>query len=90
MSVKAKFKVQSVTSTMGMHWDGKQYVSDEVRTIRLFPVSGGTAENAKFFASTPSGSIDLGTVVKAAAEYFALDGEYYVTFERAEVKHDDA
>ena len=87
MSVKAKFKVQSVTSTLGTQWDGTAYKTTEVRTIRLFPVSGaGETENAKFFASTPSGSIDLGTVNKAAAEYFALDGEYYVTFERAEPK----
>lgn len=86
MSVKAKFKVQSITSTVGTRWNGSEYSSEEVRTIRLWPVSGGPGtENAEFFASTPSGVIDLGTVVKAAAEYFALDGEYYVTFERAGV-----
>lgn len=86
MSVKAKFKVQSVTANMGALFDGDKYVQHEVRTIRLFPVSGAAdTENGKFFANTPSGSIELGTVVKAAAEYFALDGEYYVTFERAEV-----
>lgn len=81
MTVRAKFKVQQITRHMSGRWDGSKTVAEEVQTIRLYPVSGGAGtENGEFFANTPSGSIELGTVNRAAADQFGLDVEYYVDF----------
>lgn len=80
MTVRAKFKVQSITRTISNQYrDGKSSMV-EMQTIKLYPVSGGSEENKEFWASTPSGSIDLGCVNLAAAEQFVLDGEYYIDF----------
>jgi len=79
MSVKAKFVVQSITRSR--HWDGK---GAELQTIKLSPVTSGSDENKSFFAATPSGSIELGTVNADAAADFELGGAAYVTFEKAE------
>ena len=83
MTVRAKFKVHRISRHMSGRWDGSKTVSEEVQTIHLYPVGVGT-ENREFFANTPSGSIELGTVNKAAADQFELDGEYYIDFTRAE------
>ncbi len=42
--------------------------------------------NGKFFAFTPSGKIDLGTLNVEAGNYFDLNGEYEILF----TKVDDA
>lgn len=85
MRTRAKFVVQSITRTQGTVWgnDGKP-VQQEVQTIRLYPVTGGTDENKQFFASTPSGTIELGTVNIEAAKLFELNKPYYVDFTPAE------
>jgi hypothetical protein len=76
MSVRAKFKVQRIERWL---WSpGK-----EVQTIVLLPVVSGSEENHEFYAATPSGEIKLGTVNADAAAQFELNGEYYVTFDKA-------
>lgn len=84
MSVRAKFVVQSITRTQSSVYKDGQTVPQEVQTIKLYPVTGGTDENKKFFASTPTGAIELGTVNVEAAKQFELNKPYYVDFTPAE------
>lgn len=77
MSVRAKFTVQSITRQKG--WGG----AAELQTIKLMPVNGSSEENKQFFASTPSGSIELGVVNPEAGKYFELNQEYYIDFTKA-------
>lgn len=74
--VRGKFKVTEIRRNM---WS-----SGEVTTIKLCPVSGGSEENKRFWAASPSGSIELGCCNAVAVAQFELDGEYYVDFTRAE------
>jgi hypothetical protein len=73
--VRAKFVVQSITRQN--HWDRAK---GEIHTIKLQPVTGGSDENKEFYAATPSGGIELGTVNGDAGKQFELGGEYYVDF----------
>lgn len=90
MSVVAKFRVLSLTST---NYDKPQYdeqkrytgsIKQEMRTIKLVPVysEDPNSENKKFWDASPSGEINLGTVNPAAWGYFDLEGEYLITFEK--------
>ena len=72
MSVRAKFKVQSVTESEG-----------GLKTATLQPVVSGSPENAEFFKWTPSGSITLGTINPAVAEQFTPGTAFYVDFTKA-------
>jgi len=76
--VRAKFKVQSVT--MSAHWQqGKGIIG----TVKLVPVTSGSEENKKFYETTPSGSIDVGTVNQQALDFFKIGHEFYVDFTAA-------
>lgn len=75
MSVRAKFKVASITRRE--HWDKSK---GEIQSIELAPVTSGSPENTSFYAATPSGSIKLDTVNGDAAAQFMLGGEFYVDF----------
>ncbi len=83
MAVRAKFRVDRIERSVQSVWDkatGK-YVRKEVQTLVMFPVvdtAGG--ENEQFFASTPSGKIELGTVNAEAVGEFDLGSEFYVEF----------
>lgn len=79
MSVKAKFLVNSITESK--HWDASK---PNLKTIKLSPVTSGSEENKNFYASSPSGSIELGTINAEAAASFEIGAEYYVTFDKAE------
>jgi hypothetical protein len=84
MSVRAKFKVTSITTMMGSRkGDDGKYVPAEARSIKLIPVIGGSPENDSFFQSTPTGEINLGVLNEEAWPYFELNGEYYVDFSSA-------
>lgn len=72
--VRAKFKVQSVTKQAG--WGGHK----ELHTVRLQPVTSGSEENKSFYASTPSGQIEIGVVSKEIGEGFEIGKEFYVDF----------
>lgn len=75
MTVRAKFKVQSITRNL--HWEPSK---GEVHTIKLAPVGGNSEENKAFYSATPGGSIDLQTVNEVAGNQFELGKEYYVDF----------
>lgn len=76
MSVRAKFKVQSVTKHIGWANNGPR----EVHTIRLNPVVGDSDENKAFYDATPSGSIELSVVRQEIGDRFPIGAEFYVDF----------
>jgi hypothetical protein len=80
MSVIAKFKVMSIEKRE--HW-----VKDAgfLSTIKMSPVydSNPDSDNARFFAATPSGTIELGTVNPEAADQFKIGKDYLITFEES-------
>lgn len=72
MSVRAKFKVNSITQYEG-----------GAASIKLNPVTTGSDENKAFYKYTPCGSIDLQTVNEEAAKQFVVGAEFYVDFSPA-------
>lgn len=76
MSVRAKFRVQSVLNQT----DAQNQPTGA--TIKLAPVydADPTSENGQFFRWTPWGAIELGTVNPAAAEQFKVGAEVFVDF----------
>lgn len=95
MTVRAKFTVTAITRTIGSMPDPSgektpqgypKYVPTEMWTVKMSPVFGNgdpNHENTKFWAASPAGNLELGTVNKAAVEQFELGGEYYVDFTKA-------
>lgn len=73
MSVRAKFKVVSVTESEG-----------GMKSVKLQPVTGGSPENESFFKWTPMGSIEIGTLNADAAARFVPGKQMYVDFTAAE------
>lgn len=93
MSVRAKFRVTSYTTSLGSQKrevDGvTSFEPVELRTIKFQPVYGNgdpEHENTKFWQASPSGSIELGTINPQAWEQFELNAEYYVDFTKAEIQ----
>jgi hypothetical protein len=72
--IRAKFIVNSITQTAG--W-GK---NPRIYTVRMSPVSSGSEENDAFYASTPTGMIELGLVSEAAGKQFEIGQCFYVDF----------
>lgn len=83
MKVRAKFTCVGMKQMQGSSYnhETKGYDQTIVETVTFQPVYGGTAENEKFFASTPCGQIEIGTVRKGM---FELGQSYYVDFTPAE------
>ena len=86
MAVRAKFRITKIERMISSVPDpanlGK-WKDGVVVSIHAAPVYGNgdpNHENTKFWQSSPSGSIVLGTVNEAAAEQFVLGGEVYVDF----------
>lgn len=86
---RCKMILSSITRTMGSKYDpelppmtaggGKGgYVPSEQYTVKFYPVADGSEENKRFFASTPSGSLELSIVNAAAVEHLKLNQPYYV------------
>jgi hypothetical protein len=73
MSSRAKFYVQAKTQY------GTQHGAGAGGSVKLNPVYGDTPENKRFFASTPSGLIEL-SVSQEALDSFELGRIYYVDF----------
>jgi hypothetical protein len=67
---------------MGRVDEVDKYATVEMRTIHMNPVysSDPNHENRKFWDSSPSGGLTLGTVNPGAWEQFELEYEYYWTF----------
>ncbi len=74
MTVRAKFKVQSITTSA--RWNGPGTMG----TVKLTPVTSGSDENKKFYEATPSGEITLGTINEEALAQFPIGAEVYVDF----------
>lgn len=74
MTIRAKFKVQSITKQVG--WNGVK----ELHTIKLQPVTSGSDENKAFYAATPGGSIDISVVPESVGNQFSIGQEFYVDF----------
>jgi hypothetical protein len=81
--MRAKFKCGTVEGPKEIN----QWLSDihgtgkrDTFNVTLYPVSGGSPENDSFFASTPSGKLELSTVNPGAADYFKVNKEYYIDF----------
>lgn len=72
MSIRAKFKVISVTEQEG-----------GLKTVELQPVTSGSPENDRFFKWTPFGQIKMGTVNTDAAVQFVPGDMFYVDFTKA-------
>jgi hypothetical protein len=68
MTVRAKFRVESVTRTTSGS------------TINMQPVISGSPENESFYRYTPGGSLLLSTVNEEAAKQFEPGREYYLDF----------
>jgi len=71
MTVRAKFKVESVTQDTNGH------------SVRLIPVTSGSVENEAFFKWTPGGEIKISTINAEAAKEFVPGKQFYVDFTEA-------
>lgn len=74
MSIRAKFFVQSITTSKS--WSGPGLMG----TVLLQPVTDGSEENRKFYEATPGGKIELGTVNSEALKQFNIGDEFYIDF----------
>lgn len=73
MTTRAKFKCDSVTKTK--HWNAAEQEFNY--SARFTVVYGDSEENKKFFIATPSGTIEISTIV---SDNFEPGKEYYVDF----------
>lgn len=81
---RAKVKLNSYETRVYDHWEGGKIVGQyEGRTMKFTVVTSGSDENKTFFASTPSGQIELNIVAPDAWKNFELNKEYYVDFSPA-------
>lgn len=85
MSVRAKFTCINVEDKQGTVYDANDGTmsSGLYRRFTFLPVYGGSDENKKFFAATPSGEITIDCVRQDVV--FERGKEYYVDFSPAEV-----
>ena len=74
---RAKFKCSEIAEREGWGEFKKVYAA------KLHVVHGGSEENKAFFAATPSGSIEVGTMQQGL---FEVGKEYYVDFTPCEVQ----
>ena len=84
--VRAKFVVTAVTEKKINQWLNAEKKSGEATAydVQMTPVSGGSDENEKFFASTPGGVFTLVTVNEEAGKVFERGKEYYIDITPAE------
>jgi len=78
MTIRAKFKVESHHVTQ--NWRDK---SKTIGTVRLQPVTSGSAENERFYEATPGGSIELSTVNHEVLTQLSIGKEFYIDFTEA-------
>lgn len=89
--VRAKFKVISKTETNYSYWKNVDGVNQSVEcilfTFKFSPVYSPDLnhENHKFWEATPSGIIELGSILnKEASDQFHIGKEYYIDFTQAD------
>lgn len=86
MTVRAKFKCNSITITEGSRevknerGERTGWEPTEMKTITLIPVysQDPNSENRKFWEASPSGELRLGTINQAASDQFKIGKEYYL------------
>lgn len=76
-TVRAKFVCNSKTEFLSTVWEGNQPKPGKVWQYKFYVVTSGSEENKAFFASTPTGSIELSSV---RDNLFELGKEYYLDF----------
>ncbi len=83
MIVRAKFQCVSITKTLGhvSNPETGKYEPKPVYNYRFQAVTSGSEENKNFFASTPSGTIELQAV---RDDLFEIMTEYYLDFSLAD------
>ena len=85
MSFRAKFRVNSITSSLGtVRNDDGSFGTGEIKTIKMSPTydSNPESENGKFWAASPGGELSLNCVNPKAVEYFELGEDYYIDFKK--------
>lgn len=81
MTVRAKFQLIKTTQTMHSKKDEDgNWITIPLTSMSLQVVHGNTPENERFFASTPSGTIELGVLNPEAAAQLELGKSYYIDF----------
>jgi hypothetical protein len=79
--VRAKFVLNSYETQLShQRNEAGEMVKEELRTLKLSAVYGGSPENKKFFRWTPNGQITIGVLNPEAWAQFELGKEYYVDF----------
>lgn len=83
MTVRAKFRCESITHLIGQWYDREQgnHVDAPMRTVVMSPVYGNNDpnhENTKFWQASPSGRLELQVVNAEAVEQFEVGKEYYL------------
>ena len=68
--IRCKFKVDSI--------ERSKSGGEEVATLKMTPVTGGSDENKEFWKWTPSGAFVVHSINKAAVDQLELGGEYYI------------
>lgn len=83
MNTRAKVTCSEVAKRKSSYWDSaaQRSVDGFTYTAKFYPVTGDTPENKSFFASTPSGSIELSTIRE---DHFVPGQTYYIDFTPAE------
>lgn len=81
MTVRAKFQLIKTTQTMHSKKDEDgNWITIPLTSMSFQVVHGNTPENERFFASTPSGTIELGVLNPEAAAQLELGKSYYIDF----------
>lgn len=80
---RCKFVCNSITRTLSSKYNNetKSYTTAPLDTANMTVVSGDSAENKEFFASTPSGRLEVGL---HAVGVFEVGKQYYIDITLAE------
>lgn len=83
--VRAKFTCVAFRVTKGTVWDseGKNPVQGLLYEYEFHAVTKGDAEDTKFWASTPSGTLKISSVRE---NQFELNETYYLDFTKVEAQ----
>lgn len=81
--VRCKFHCHSITETLQSVYDqeSQSYKTKKVFTPKFQVVTTGNEDDKRFFAATPSGSLEFGTVNIPA---FEVGKKYYLDITEAE------
>ena len=75
MATRCKYSCHEVTKRK--HWDKAK---GHIFTAKFSPVMDGSEENKKFYAATPSGSLEVGTYQQ---DIFEVGKDYFIDISEA-------